>query len=398
MLPDAELPRLSRLPGVRRVYGNATYRVAAGPDAATIRVRGFQGGVALPNGGAGIKIGVIDDGVDQTHPFFDPTGFTMPAGFPKGQTEFATAKVIVARAFAPPGATWRYASRPFDPEQSGHATHVAGIAAGNANVQAEGQRISGIAPRAQLGNYKALTIPTDGDVGLDGNAPEIVAAIEAAVADGMDVINLSIGEPEIEPSRDLVARALDAAAAAGVVPVVAAGNDYGDFGAGSLSSPGTSAEAITVGATTSGSTPVDGRLLGGRPHAAVAAPEAGRSRTGRLDPLVRPPAAGVAPRGRAWRRPTSRARSPCCSSGTPSGRRPRSRRPSRRRRARSTPAARPCLPARTGAGLVDAAAADAPLVRATPTAVSFGLVAAGQSGRAPHGARRTPAAAQAPGR
>ena len=48
------------------------------------------------------------------------------------------------------------------------------------------------------------------------------------------MINLSIGEPEIEPSRDIVALALDAAAAAGVVPVVAAGNDYDEFGRGSL--------------------------------------------------------------------------------------------------------------------------------------------------------------------
>jgi len=78
--------------------------------------------------------------------------------------------------------------------------------------------VSGIAPRAYLGNYKALSVPTDADVGLDGNAAEIVAAIEAAVADGMDVINLSLGEPEVEPSRDLVALALDGAAAAGVVP------------------------------------------------------------------------------------------------------------------------------------------------------------------------------------
>src|SRR6185295_9221545 len=124
---------------------------------------------------------------------------------------------------------------------SSHGTHVAGIAAGNANTLAEGTRISGVAPRAYLGNYKALTIPTDADVGLDGNAPEIVAAIEAAVADGMDVINLSLGEPEIEPSRDIVARALDAAAAAGVVPVVAAGNDYDDYGPGSMMSPGSSA-------------------------------------------------------------------------------------------------------------------------------------------------------------
>ena len=63
----------------------------------------------------------------------------------------------------------------------------------------------------------------------------------------MDVINLSLGEPEIEPSRDLVVRALDDAAAAGVIPVVAAGNDYGEFGGGSITSPGSAASAITVG-------------------------------------------------------------------------------------------------------------------------------------------------------
>ena len=180
----------------------------------------------------------------------------MPAGFPKGQAAFTTAKVIVARAFAPPGAEWKYARAPFDPDNSGHATHVAGIAAGNANTLANGLRISGIAPRAYIGNYKALTIPTDSGLGLNGNAPEIVAAIEAAVADGMDVINLSLGEPEVEPSRDIVALALDAASAAGVVPVVAAGNDFEDFGRGSVGSPGSAADAITVGATTSAPSPV----------------------------------------------------------------------------------------------------------------------------------------------
>src|SRR5207344_876139 len=123
----------------------------------------------------------------------------------------------------------------FDPEQSGHATHVAGIAAGNAGTTATGGvKVSGIAPRAYIGNYKALSVPTDANVGLDGNAPELVAAIEAAVADGMNVINLSLGEPEIEPSRDVVVKALEGAAAAGVVPVVAAGNDFSDFGYGSV--------------------------------------------------------------------------------------------------------------------------------------------------------------------
>ena len=104
-----------------------------------------------------------------------------------------------------------------------------------------------MAPRAYVGNYKVF-VETDSGLTPNANSPAIVAAIEAAVADGMDVINFSGGEPEIEPSRDIVARALDAAAAVGVVPVIAAGNDYNDVGAGSVSSPANSALAIAVGA------------------------------------------------------------------------------------------------------------------------------------------------------
>ena len=65
--------------------------------------------------GAGMKIAILDDGIDQTHPFFSPRGYAMPAGFPKGQTAYTTAKVIVARAFPPPGLTWPDGRLPFDP-------------------------------------------------------------------------------------------------------------------------------------------------------------------------------------------------------------------------------------------------------------------------------------------
>ena len=68
--------------------------------------------------------------------------------------------------------------------------------------------------------------------------------------DGMDVINLSLGEPEVEPSRDIVVLALDRAADAGVVPVVAAGND--GAGTGGISSPANAPEAITVAASSEG--------------------------------------------------------------------------------------------------------------------------------------------------
>src|SRR5207302_1095158 len=85
-----------------------------------------------------------------------------------------------------------------------------------------------------------------------GNSPEIAKGVEEAVKDGMDVINLSLGEPEIEPSRDIVVQAVDNAADAGVVSVIAAGNDYSDAGRGSIGSPGTAPKAITVAASTEG--------------------------------------------------------------------------------------------------------------------------------------------------
>ena len=116
--------------------------------------------------------------------------FVSRRGFPKGQTAYTTPKVIVARAFAPATPVYRNSrTLPFDPELSDHGTHVAGIAAGDNNTPTRtGVRLSGIAPRAYLGSDKALGIPSQ--FGANGNSPELAAAVEAAVRDGMDVINL----------------------------------------------------------------------------------------------------------------------------------------------------------------------------------------------------------------
>jgi hypothetical protein len=105
-----------------------------------------------------------------------------------------------------------------------------------------------------------MAAPTPG-VGLDGNAPELAAAIEAAVNDGMNVINMSLGEVEVDPRRDPVVKALDAAADAGVVSVVAAGNDFDDFGNGSITSPANAPKTIAVAASTGGhSAPMPDRI------------------------------------------------------------------------------------------------------------------------------------------
>jgi subtilisin family serine protease len=272
VVPERELPRLRTLPGVESVSASVRYHSTLNSSPQAIGAPELWG-PTLATAGDGVKIAIVDDGVDQTHPFLSPAGYTMPAGFPKGQTAYTTAKVIVARTFTPAAPTSKYSAVPFDPENSFHATHVAGIAAGNhgtrATYQSTAYTVSGVAPRAYIGNYKALTIPTP-SFGLDGNSPEIAAAIEAAVNDGMNVINLSLGEPEIEPGRDVVVKALEGAAAAGVVPVVAAGNDFADFGRGSVGSPGSTPDAITVAASSkagviasfssSGPTPVSAQM------------------------------------------------------------------------------------------------------------------------------------------
>jgi subtilisin family serine protease len=264
VLPSSDLARLRAVPGAT-VWPSVTYHALEDTTPAeqvtpllnrgpTLIGAPALWGSNLATAGQGIKIGLVDDGIDQAHPYFNPSGFSYPAGFPKGNKAYTTPKVIVARAFPSPSTGWRYANRPFDPTFSFHATHVAGIAAGDYDTPTApngGSPISGIAPKAYLGNYKALTVPT-ADYGLDGNSPEIAKAIDQAVADGMNVINLSIGEPEVEPRRDIVVKALDNAAAAGVVPVVAAGNDFDVAGDGSIGSPANAPGAITAAASTLG--------------------------------------------------------------------------------------------------------------------------------------------------
>ncbi len=375
-VPRRAIPLLRALPGVRDVSLATAYRASSTESPRQIGAPKLWG-PALRTAGQGIKIGIIDDGVDQRHPFFSPAGYRMPPGFPKGQTAYTTAKVIVARAFPPPGATWKYASRPFDPENSTHATHVAGIAAGNYRTPAGGGvRLSGVAPRAYIGNYKALTIPTASGLGLNGNAPELLAAIEAAVTDGMDVINLSLGEPEIAPAHDVVARALDAAAAAGVVPVVAAGNSYEELGAGSVGSPGSSLRAITVGAATvesrgtgiasfssAGPTPLSLRL---KPDVTAPGEDILSSVPGGWDtysgtsmatPHVSGAAALLLQRHPVWT--VDEVKSALVSTAQPLRR------------------GAPKAPTRIGGGFVDLEQADRPLLTTSPTSISFATLEPG---------------------
>jgi len=249
-LPATELPTLARLDFVRKVYPSLRYRRLTDTSPSVIGADELH---ALTGArGEGMKIAVVDDGVDNTNPFLAPSGLSYPAGFPRGGRKWTTPKVIVARTFPGPN-SGRPGRLAVDRRESFHGTHVAGIAAGDSGTCSPGGRdhpptcgLSGVAPRAYIGNYRVFNVPTP--LGNVANTPEIAAAFEAAVRDGMDVINFSGGGAETEPANDALVDVVRNTAAAGVVPVIAAGNDREDFGSGSVGSPGTAPAAITVAA------------------------------------------------------------------------------------------------------------------------------------------------------
>jgi subtilisin family serine protease len=385
VVPRSQLARLSRLTGTAQVWPSIGYHTLLDVTPQLIGAPTLWG-PTLTTAGQGMKIGIVDDGIDQTHPFFAPAGYAYPPGFPKGQAAYTTPKVIVARAFAPATPAYANAKLPFDPNLSDHGIHVAGIAAGNNNTPTRSGafRLSGIAPRAYLGNYKALGIPSE--FGANGNSPELAAAIEAAVRDGMDVINLSLGESEIEPSRDLVALALNAAADAGVVSAVAAGNDFAELGFGSITSPGNAAKAISVAASSGGhGSPdrdkvADFSSAGPTPYSltfkpdvaapgesvASAAPGGGfieASGTSMSAPHVAGAAALLRQRHPTWT--PAQIKSALVLTGAPV----------------HNGATAEVNPLREGGGRIDLVLADQPLVFASPTTVSFGLLEPGARAR-----------------
>ncbi len=249
-LPAKRLPQLVRLPFAAHVYPSLRFNLKLNESPSVLGAEVLE--AATGARGDGVKIGVVDDGVDSTNPFFKPAGFSYPAGFPRGEKQFTTPKVIVARAFPGPN-SGKAGKLALDRSASFHGTHVAGIAAGDAGTSAPAGRdhpavtgLTGIAPRAWIGSYRVFNAPTP--AGNSAFTPEIVAAFESAAADGMDVINFSGGGPENDPANDALQETIHNLTLAGTVVVISAGNDRAEFGLGSVGTPGTAPDAITVAA------------------------------------------------------------------------------------------------------------------------------------------------------
>lgn len=229
-LPENKIPALLSVPGVKAVYPDVAYTVTTVGEAEETAEDAISPNMfdSAPFIGAdqawdagftgeGITVAVIDTGVDYTHPdlvhaFGEYKGYDFvdndedPQETPKGD---------------PRGA------------QTQHGTHVAGTVAANGTIK-------GVAPDAELLGYRVL------GPGGSGTTENVVAGIEKAVQDGADVMNLSLGASINNPDW-ATSIALDWAMAEGVVAVTSNGNSGPSNW--TVGSPGTSREAISVGAT-----------------------------------------------------------------------------------------------------------------------------------------------------
>lgn len=197
--------------------------------------------------GKGIKVGVLDTGIDYNHPDLTNAykGYRKKDGEDPKTIDPTTVKGwdFVDRDADPMETTyqdWVNAGKPDGGSYyTYHGTHVSGTIAGQGENSIDNPSL-GVAPDVDLYSYRVL-----GPYG-SGWSSDIIAGIDKAVKDGMDVINLSLGVAINDPLMP-ESIAINNATLAGVTCAVSAGN--AGPGEKTLGSPGTAAFAITVGAS-----------------------------------------------------------------------------------------------------------------------------------------------------
>lgn len=228
-LTHSQASQISRLPQVEKVYPNREVTATLmdsvpliGADRVWREVKDQNNNTVT---GMGVRVGIIDTGIDYTH----------------GDFGGCTTDQFINRTCAKVAGGYDFVNGDNNPmDGSGHGTHVAGTVASNGNVK-------GVAPDATLFAYKVL------DDGGSGYMSGVISGIEASLDpnndgnynDKLDIISLSLGgngDPD-----DPVSQAIDNVVGNGIVAVVAAGNSGPSDN--SIGSPGSARKAITVGAS-----------------------------------------------------------------------------------------------------------------------------------------------------
>ncbi len=238
VLTPAEAAALARAPGVVSVSRDEVRHLQADSSPDLLGLTDPRGPWATGYTGEDVVIGVIDTGIWPEHVGFAGEDYgPAPAHFSGTACDLGDAvgascsnKVLTAAAFgvgiaAGTGLEFDQGEDGSARDTNGHGTHVAATAAGNRDVPAAidgGPRgtASGVAPRARIAAYKACW----SIAGRAGQCAvsDVVAAIDQAASDGVDVLNLSIGSDSVGVGVDDVA--LLFAQASGVVVAAAAGN------------------------------------------------------------------------------------------------------------------------------------------------------------------------------
>ena len=295
VLDHADAERLAGRKDVRMVLPDVLRQPTTDASGDFLGLTGPGGAYASGFDGEGVVVGVIDTGIWPEHPSFADDGsypeppitlsderptceFGNTAHNPADADFTCNNKLVGARQMLD---TYRELTgaepSEFDSarDDDGHGTHTASTAAGNADVAAEVNghdlgTVTGIAPRAHIVAYKGLGA-------LGGYSSDLAAAIDQAVADGVDVINYSIGGgPSLVGADDI---AFLYAADAGVHVATSAGND--GPGAGTIGGPASVPWVTTVGAST------QTRFFQGTVRLGNGAEYVGASLTGSVDEQTR---------------------------------------------------------------------------------------------------------------
>jgi serine protease AprX len=236
-IPVRMLVWLQNHPDVAYVSPDRPNKVASDDD-----IPAVEGDVARQQyglDGSGVGVAIIDSGV------FGHDDLQKPSGL--------GSRIVYSESFIP--------GDPSTNDAYGHGTHVAGIVAGNGRDSGSGYptQYIGVAPNANIINLRVL------DANGSGTDSQVIAAIQRAIQlksiYNIRVINLSLGRGIYESyTLDPVCQAVEAAWKAGIVVVVAAGNDgrnndYGTQGYATIQAPGNDPNVITVGATKTNGTP-----------------------------------------------------------------------------------------------------------------------------------------------
>jgi minor extracellular serine protease Vpr len=243
----AELPRLARIAGVRNLYPVLIFSIPqtqpmSQPELATaLAMTGADfAQEELGYTGAGIRVAVMDTGIDYDHPDLGGDGIART-----NSNVFPTARVVAGWDFVgdsfnadPTSPTYHptAVADPYPDDCNGHGTHVAGIVGAGGDPLSGGAR--GVAPEVWFGAYRVF--------GCAGSttADIMIAAMERALADGMQILNMSIGSAFQWPQYP-TAQASDRLVNKGVVVVASIGNS-GANGLYSTGAPGNGTKVIGV--------------------------------------------------------------------------------------------------------------------------------------------------------